>query len=439
MKRVRVAALVPLAAVLALLLARAASGQTPTPPGIAADLAGTSWRLVRFQGGDGKTLIPSDPAKYTFEFGADGRLAVRIDCNRGRGTWKSPGRGQLAFGPMAMTRVGCPPDPFTDRLGRDVGLLRSYVLRNGHLFLSLMADGGTYEFAPGGAPSSPRPVPSPALSDEMKAWLEPAEPITIVGPIRFVGTLGLCAYFIPTPAGHILLNGLMPQSAAHLEASIRKLGYRPEDIKILLISQAHIDHVGTLAHMQKLSGARVEVMAADVGLLKSGGKTDYLFASDPRFHFDPVATDRVLKDGDTVELGGVKLTARATPGHTPGTTTWLTTVEDGGRPYAVVFADGMGVNPGTRLVKDPSYPGIADDYRRTFHLLGSLRPDIFLSYHPGFFDFSGKRERAKRDGVQAWVDPDGYRRRIADSQANFESLLAKESGAAPEKGRGRSQ
>jgi metallo-beta-lactamase class B len=428
----RVAAFIRPAAALGLLLAHAASGQTPTPtPSSASGLAGTSWRLVRFQGGDEKTLTPSAPAKYTFEFGAGGRLAVRIDCNRGKGTWKSEAPGTLAFGPIAMTRVGCPPAPLNDRLSKDLSFVRSYVLKNGHLFLSLMADGGIYELAPGGAPASGRPTPSPAPSDEMRAWLEPAEPFTIVGPIRFVGTLSLCAYFIPTPAGHILLNGLMPQSAAHLEASIRKLGYKPEDIKILLISHAHIDHVGTLARLQKLSGARVEVMAADVSLLKSGGKTDYLFAKDPRFHFDPVATDRVLKDGDTVELGGVKLTARATPGHTPGTTTWLTTVEDGGRSYSVVFADGMGLNPGTPLVRGPSYPGIADDYRRTFQLLESLHPDIFLSYHSGFFDFAGKRERAKKDGVHAWVDPDGYRRRIAESQADFESLVAKESGAAP--------
>jgi metallo-beta-lactamase class B len=386
--------------------------------------------VVRYRGGDGKSLTPSDPARYTFDFGADGRLAVRIDCNRGKGSWKAAGPGRLAFGPMAMTRVGCPA-PLNERLSKDLSLLRSYAWKEGRLLLSAENGGGVYELAPAAAPGpgSPAATPSPGLSDEMKVWLEPAEPFTVAGPIRFVGTLGLCAYLIPTPAGHILLNGLMPQSAAHLEASIRKLGYRPEDIKILLISQAHIDHVGTLAHMRKLSGAKVEAMAADVPLLKSGGKTDYLFARDPRFHFEPVAVDRVLEDGDAVELGGVRLTARATPGHTPGTTTWVTNVEDGGRSYAVVFADGMGVNPGTRLVKNPSYPGIADDYRRTFRVLESLRPDIFLSYHPGFFDLSGKRERARKDGVHAWVDPDGYRRRVADFKANFESLVAKESGA----------
>jgi para-nitrobenzyl esterase len=111
-------------------------------------LGGTAWQLVGFQGGDGKTLTPDDRAKYTIEFLADGAVAMRIDCNRARGAWKSPQPGQLQFGPLAVTRVLCPPDPLNDRFAKDVGYVRSYVVRNGRLFLSLMADGGIYEFEP---------------------------------------------------------------------------------------------------------------------------------------------------------------------------------------------------------------------------------------------------------------------------------------------------
>jgi metallo-beta-lactamase class B len=254
--------------------------------------------------------------------------------------------------------------------------------------------------------------------------------VKIVGPIHFVGTRDLGVYLVATKAGHVLIDGAMPTSASLIEASIRKLGFKPEEIRVLLITQAHIDHVGTLAHFKKLSSAQVAVMSPDDELVKSGGATDYLFATDERFRFEPVTADRVLKDGDAVELGGVRLTARLTPGHTRGTTTWTTTVEDGGQSYRVVFPASTSVNPGTRLVQNPSYPGIADDYRRSFRLLESLKPDIFLGAHVGVFDMDAKRPRAASAGAKAWVDPEGYARYLAKSKEAFEALVAKESAPA---------
>jgi heat shock protein HslJ len=117
-------------------------------PSSGAPLQGTTWRLVRFQGGDGRTLTPDDPEKYTIEFGADGRLAARVDCNRGRGTWKTSGPSQLEFGPLALTRAQCPPGSLHDQIAKQWTFVRSYMTKNGHLFLSLMADGGIYEFEP---------------------------------------------------------------------------------------------------------------------------------------------------------------------------------------------------------------------------------------------------------------------------------------------------
>jgi len=270
---------------------------------------------------------------------------------------------------------------------------------------------------------SPSPAPSETPSALVKSWLAPAEPLHIAGPINFVGTQGLGVFLITTRAGHILLGGGMPGSAATIEASIRKLGYKPEDIKILLSNHAHLDHVGTLADFKKLTGATVAAMDRDVDLLASGGKIDYLFAKKPRLHFSSVTADRVLKDGDIVELGGVKLTARLTAGHTPGCTTFITTTQDGARSYNVVFADGTSVNEGTRFVNNPSYPGVLDDYRHTFTTLESLKPDIFLSYHVDEFDLAAKRVRATSEGVQAFVDPDGYKRFIAQRKAKFEQLV----------------
>src|SRR5262245_38178494 len=133
----------------AFLLTSAALAQAP-PAKAPGPLPGTSWQLVKFQGSDDKTLTPDDKTKYTVVFGTDGRVSVRIDCNRGSGTWKSSGASDLQFGPIALTRAFCPPNPVTDRLTRDLAAVRSYILKDGHLFLSLMADSGIYEFEPMG-------------------------------------------------------------------------------------------------------------------------------------------------------------------------------------------------------------------------------------------------------------------------------------------------
>lgn len=112
------------------------------------DLGGTSWQLVRIQSMDGKVVTPADRSKYTIAFAADGKVSMRIDCNRGRGTWKSSEPNHLLFGPLAMTRAQCPPGSLHDRVVKDMSYVRSYVVKDGHLFLSLQADGGIYELEP---------------------------------------------------------------------------------------------------------------------------------------------------------------------------------------------------------------------------------------------------------------------------------------------------
>jgi metallo-beta-lactamase class B len=269
-----------------------------------------------------------------------------------------------------------------------------------------------------------RPLPPP-LVETLNGWVEPAEPVKIAGPIYFVGTRGLGAYLITTPVGHILLDGGMPSSARDIEASIRKLGFKPEDIRILLITHAHVDHVGSTAYFKRMSDAQVAVMARDVDNLRSGGKTDPAYATMPAFYFPPVKADRVLKDGDTVTLGNVTLTARLTAGHTAGCTTWITSVVDGGTHHSVVFPGSSHLNPGMQLVVNPSYQGIADDFRKTFVVLASVKPDIWLAAHTESFNFDEKRARAS-EGAAAWVDPEGYRTYVAKEQAEFEAQLRNE-------------
>jgi len=129
-----------------LLLLAAISALAQTPPPAAADLVGEPWRLVQFQGGDGTLLKPDDPAKYTVQFNADLSVSARIDCNRGRATWKSAGGNQVELGPLALTRMMCPAGSLHDQIVKQWRFVRSYVIKDGRLVLSLMADGGTYTF-----------------------------------------------------------------------------------------------------------------------------------------------------------------------------------------------------------------------------------------------------------------------------------------------------
>ena len=271
------------------------------------------------------------------------------------------------------------------------------------------------------------PSGDPSQRLDTSTWNDYEAPFRLAGPIYYVGTRHLAVFLVASPQGHILIDGGMPSTAPVIEKSIRDLGFKPEDIRILLATQAHVDHVGSHAHFKKLSGAMVQAMTGDETLLRDGGKSDYLFADRTEAHFPPVTVDRVLKDGDIVTIGGVRITARHTPGHTRGSATYEMTVTDAGRDYRVVFAASTTVNPGTRLVKAPSYPGIMTDFRRTFEVLQSLQPDIFVSGHAGFFNLQAKRAAMSKDNpAAAFVDPDGYKTLIAERRKAFESLVAQE-------------
>lgn len=266
-----------------------------------------------------------------------------------------------------------------------------------------------------------------SLAIKVFKWEEPAEPIRIAGPIYFVGTKGLGAFIFATSEGLILMNTGMPSSGAMIEESIRKLGFKPEDLKIMINGHAHIDHAGAFAYLKEKYGAKLAVMKEDVAAMESGDSNDFKYAND--FIYPPAKVDRVLRDGDTVKLGDVILTGYLTPGHTRGATTWVTTIIDSGKAFQVVFPDGAGYNPGYRLAtSNPSYPGIAEDYRRTHHILEMLKPDIWLAQHNEYYNLEGKRKRAEAEGVAAWVDPEGYRRFISGKKRAFEDQIDKELG-----------
>lgn len=249
-----------------------------------------------------------------------------------------------------------------------------------------------------------------------------------MGNLYYVGSEDLAAYLIATPQGHLLINENLASSVPQLCQNIKRLGFKPEDIKYLLNGQAHYDHTGGTAALKRLTHAQVAVMAADVPVMQSGGRDDFFFFNDPAAWFAPVKVDRVLHDGTQLKVGQTVLTAHLTAGHTKGTTTWTFDVADAGRTYHVVIVGGAGINDGNNLVNDPRYPTQAKDFVKTFRTLRALPCDIFLGAHGVYFDMLEKYARLRSAKTNPFIDPAGYKAFINEREQTFRTELAKQSG-----------
>ncbi|PYS20341.1 MAG: subclass B3 metallo-beta-lactamase [Acidobacteria bacterium] len=265
------------------------------------------------------------------------------------------------------------------------------------------------------------------LSPESRAQFhgqmsEPVEPFRIIGNIYYVGARNIASYLITTPQGHIMIDTGTREMHSVIRANLDKLGFKLQDIKILLSGHAHFDHVQGHAAMKKATGAKVMAIGEDAAALAAGADKSPLGDEG----WDPVAVDRVLKDGDTVTLGGTTLRAVWTPGHTPGCTTWTTTVQDRGKPYSVVFQACGGPNAGVKLVGNTKFPTLIEDTLRSFRVQKTLKPDIYLPMHPESL-FAGKVERIKAGEIpNPLLNPEGYTKLIADTEASFQKRIEEE-------------
>jgi metallo-beta-lactamase class B len=271
-------------------------------------------------------------------------------------------------------------------------------------------------------------LPGPILTAAQQAadWTEPFPPFKIAGNLYYVGSKGLANYLITTPQGHILINSDLEANVPMIRESVEKLGFKFTDIKILLISHAHWDHDAGSAAVKKATGAQYMVMDADVSVVESGGKTDFFYANSANSLYPPTKVDRVLHDGEEVKLGDAVLVAHLTPGHTKGCTTWTMKVQEGGKTYDVVIVGSPNVNEGYRLVGKPSYPEIASDFEKTFKVLKSLPCDIFLGAHGAYYDLDAKYARLKAGALTPFIDPEGYKRYVADREQAFQKELARQ-------------
>lgn len=269
-----------------------------------------------------------------------------------------------------------------------------------------------------------------ALSPESAAKNLPLAPFRIAGNIYYVGASDVTSYLIVTPDGMVLLDGGFAETAPMIEASIATLGFKLSDVKVLLNGHAHPDHAGGLARLKADTGAEFEAMDREVQPLEHAGQGT--FYRGDRHLFDSIKVDRVLHDGDTVTLGGVTLTAHLTAGHTPGCTTWTTTVMEGGKSHPVVFACQMTLPD--QITGNPLYPGAAQDFARSFQVLAALPCEVFLAEHGSSFDLLAKDLRlhqARPGDPDPFVDPQGYRDFVSKSRQAFEAQMRAEQAAVP--------
>ena len=254
-------------------------------------------------------------------------------------------------------------------------------------------------------------------------WSRPFPGHRVIGNLYAVGTYDLGCFLITSDEGHILINTGLVDSTPLIRESIESLGFRLEDVRILLTMQTHYDHAAAFAEIKEITGAEVWATADDAPLLEDGG------ASDPHFQgeytFAPVPVDRILRDGEVIELGKTRLTVIESPGHTPGSASYTMTVAENGRDYRVAIANMGSMNPGLRLVKDPTYPGIAE-FAETFRRQKAMEVDVWVAAHASQYGLDGKYRPGDAYDLEAFVDPEGFRKLVAHYEALYEKQLTAE-------------
>lgn len=271
----------------------------------------------------------------------------------------------------------------------------------------------------------------PHKCDDCDGWNKPREPFKLYGNTYYVGTDGLSSILITGDAGHILLDGGLEQSAPLIDANIRKLGFKTEDIKLIVNSHGHFDHAGGIASLQRFTGATVAASASSAKALEAGINTpDDPQAGFPKsfIAFPRAKNVRVIRDGETLHVGKLAITPVFTPGHTPGATTWTWRSCEGNRCLNMVYADSISAvsAPGFKFTE---HPALIEQLRRSITRLGELPCDVMVSTHPGFtqIDDKLKRRAAMKPGDQdPFIDPNLCNAYAVNAMKGLEARLADE-------------
>lgn len=261
------------------------------------------------------------------------------------------------------------------------------------------------------------------------AWTRPFPPFKLIGNIYWVGSYDLSTYLITTPEGHILINTGIGDTAERIKAGVEQLGFQMADVKILTVTHGHWDHVAGMAALKKMTGGAVAVSEPERELLESGGKADFRFGSVESSWFEPVKVDRTFKDRETLSLGGTTLTAHLHPGHTKGATSFTTEVRENGKTYRVVIANLGSINPGVTVTGMSTYPGIQQDYARTFAAQRAMTIDVFLSSHASQFQMHQKYKPGDAYDPERFVDPKGFIEAVTRLEKAYQDQVLKERAA----------
>lgn len=253
---------------------------------------------------------------------------------------------------------------------------------------------------------------------------EVIEPFRIVDNIYFVGDhVHNPSYLLTGSKGHIIIDTAYNETVPAILRNVEKLGFNPKDIKLILGTHAHADHVGGHSLMQEMTGASIVASAADVAVIETGGEADFRPGE-----WLPAEVDRVVSDGEVIRLGDIEIGAHLTPGHTRGCMSFTTTAEAGMEKYNVLFFGGARI-AARPVVGHPEYPDMAKDFTNTFAKLQAMPVDIFLGGHGYWYDLRSKMDRMKTEGFRAFIDPEGYRKAVDGWQQQFVEQLLKEATA----------
>ena len=262
------------------------------------------------------------------------------------------------------------------------------------------------------------------VAAQNEAWTRPFPGHRVIGNLYAVGTYDLAVFLITSDEGHILINTGVEDSTVQIRENIESLAFRLEDVEILLQMQSHWDHTAALAEIKEITGAEMWATAADAPVLEDGGFSDPHFGG--RESFTPVSVDKIIADGDLIELGTTRLTVIETPGHTAGSSSYAMQVSEGGRDYNVVIANMGTINPGKKLVVDPTYPGVADDFAETFRKQKAWDVDVWVAAHGSQYGLHGKYEAGQDYSPDTFVDPDGFLAAVERLEGLYREQLATE-------------
>jgi metallo-beta-lactamase class B len=252
--------------------------------------------------------------------------------------------------------------------------------------------------------SAQKPANAPSMPAD---WSRDYPPFRIAGNLYYVGTYDLACYLITTPKGDILINTGAPGSVPMIRSHVEALGFKFSNIKILLATHAHLDHVGGMAEIKKITGAKMMINEKDATVLEDGGKSDYVLGDNIAFRFEPVKADHLLHEQDTVTLGGMQLIELHHPGHTKGACSFLFTVNDEHHSYRVLIANMPGILDETSLSGMPAYPDVAKDYAYTLDAMKKLDFDLWLSSHE-------KHKPGDAYKPEVFMDRKGYYHALSD-------------------------